>query len=64
MLRYLPYPPAQYLVDGSGLLERALGHNLWPHLLHVEHEGVQGLLDVAVPTARIKAENKRNRGWT
>ena len=40
------YPSAEDLVDGRRLLERALGNDLGPHLLHVEHEGVQRLLDV------------------
>lgn len=40
------YPPAQDLVDGGAFLQRALSHHLGPHLLHVEHEGVQGLLYV------------------
>ena len=39
-------PAAQYLVDGGALLEGALRHHLGPLLLHVQHEGVQGLLDV------------------
>lgn len=39
------YPPAQDLVDGSTFLQCALSHHLGPHLLHVEHEGVQGFLD-------------------
>ncbi len=42
----ITHPPAEDLVDGRRFLERALGHDLWAHLLHVEHEGVQGLLDV------------------
>lgn len=41
-----PYPPAQDLVDGSTFLQRALGHHLGPHLLHVQHEGIERLLDV------------------
>lgn len=40
-----PYPSAQDLVDGSTLLERALCYDLGSHLLHVQHEGVEGLLD-------------------
>lgn len=43
-----PYPPAQDLVDGCALLQRALGHHLGPHLLHVQHEGVERLLDVGL----------------
>ena len=42
----LAYPSAEDLVDGRRLLERALGLNDGPHLLHVEHERVQRLLDV------------------
>ena len=38
--------PAQDLVDGGAFFERALRHHLGPHLLHVQHEGVQRLLDV------------------
>ena len=38
--------PAKYLVDGCTFLERALRHHLGPHLLHVQHERVQRLLDV------------------
>lgn len=40
------YLLSQYLVDGGALLEGALGHHLGALLLHEEHEGVQGLLDV------------------
>lgn len=40
------YPPAQDLVDGSTFLQCALSHHLGPHLLHVEHEGIQRLLYV------------------
>lgn len=40
------HPPAEYLVDGRALLQRTLRNHLRPHLLHVQHEGVQGLLDV------------------
>ena len=38
--------PTQDLVDGSAFFERALRHHLSAHLLHVQHEGVQRLLDV------------------
>lgn len=34
------------LVDGGGLLQSALLLNLRPHLLHEEHESIQGFLDV------------------
>jgi hypothetical protein len=47
-VKLLPYPSAQDLVDGGRLLERALGLHHWPHLLHVEHERVQRLLDVVL----------------
>lgn len=40
------YPPPQDLVDGSTFLQCALSHHLGPHLLHVEHEGIQGFLYV------------------
>ena len=43
---FVSYPPAEDLVDGGGLLERALGLHHRPHLLHVQHERVQRLLDV------------------
>lgn len=34
------YPPSQDLIDGSALLQRALGDHIRAHLFHVEHEGV------------------------
>ena len=40
------YPSAEDLVDGGALFERAFGYHFGPHLLHVEHERVQRLLDV------------------
>ena len=42
----MTHPPPEDLVDGCGLLEGALGLHHRPHLLHVQHEGVQRLLDV------------------
>lgn len=42
-------PLAQDLVDGGALLHFALGHNFGPLLPHVEHEGVERLLDVGLP---------------
>lgn len=39
------YPSSEYLVDGGALLERALGDDFGPHLLHVEHKGVEWLFD-------------------
>lgn len=42
----LTYPSAQDLVDGGALLERAFSHHVSAHLLHVQHERVQRLLDV------------------
>lgn len=41
-------PSAQELVDSCRLLERAFGLHNWPHLFHVQHEGVQRLFDVRV----------------
>lgn len=40
-----PHPAAQDLVDGSTLLECAFCNNLGSHLLHVQHEGIEWLLD-------------------
>lgn len=40
------HPSAEDLVDGGGLLERALSDDFGAHLLHVEHESVKRLLDV------------------
>ena len=40
------HPSSEDLVDGRRLLQGALGLNDRPHLLHVEHERVQRLLDV------------------
>ena len=42
----IAYPSSENLVDGSALFERALGHHLCPHLLHVKHERVQRFLDM------------------
>ena len=42
------YLPAEDLVDGRRLLEGALRHHLGAHLLHVQHEGVERLLDVGL----------------
>lgn len=44
----LSHPSSQDLVDGGALFQRALGHHLGPHLLHVEHKGVQRLLYVGL----------------
>ena len=52
------HPSSEDLVDGGGFLERALGLDDGPHLLHVEHEGVQRLLDVGL-LARVA---RRRRG--
>lgn len=43
---YVTYPSSQDLIDGSALLQRALGDHIRTHLFHVEHEGVKRLLDV------------------
>lgn len=40
-----PYPPAQDLVDSRALLQGALSDDFCPHLFHIQHESVQGLLD-------------------
>lgn len=42
--RCRPDLPSQDLVDGRALLQGTLGHHLGPHLLHIQHEGVQRLL--------------------
>ena len=42
------YPSSENLIDGRRLLQRALGLDHRPHLLHVEHERVQRLLDVVL----------------
>lgn len=39
-------PSAQDLVDGSTLLERAFLDHTGSHLLHVQHERIERLLDV------------------
>jgi len=41
------HPSSKNLINGRRLLQRALVHDLWPHLLHKKHEGVEGLLDVS-----------------
>lgn len=40
---------AQYLVDGGALFHFALSHHLGPLVSHVQHEGVERLLDVGLP---------------
>lgn len=40
-----PYPPSQDLVDGRTLLQCAFSNDLRPHLFHIQHESIQGLLD-------------------
>lgn len=40
-----PHPAAQNLVDGSTLLECTLCNDFGSHLLHVQHKGVEWLLD-------------------
>lgn len=42
------YPSTQDLIDGRGLLKRTFGLHHGTHLLHVEHESVEGLLDVVL----------------
>lgn len=37
---YVTYPSSQDLIDGSALLQCALGDHICTHLFHVEHEGV------------------------
>lgn len=41
-------PPAQDLVDGRALLQRALGHDLRSHFLHIQHERIQRFLYVGL----------------
>lgn len=43
------HPLAQYLVDGSALFHFALSHHFGPLVSHVQHEGVERLLDVGLP---------------
>lgn len=43
------HPLAQYLVDGGALFHFALSHHLGPLVSHVQHEGVERLLDVGLP---------------
>ena len=63
----MSYPPSENLVDGRRLLQRALRHDLGPHLLHVEHERVQRLLDVrllgllARAATAFRRETRRSR---
>ena len=38
--------PAQNLVDCCAFFEGAFGYHLRPHLLHVQHERIQRLLDM------------------
>ncbi len=42
---FMPLLPED-LVDCRGLLEGALLLDAWSHLLHEEHKGVEGFLDV------------------
>jgi hypothetical protein len=57
------YPSAEDLVDGGALFERAFGYHFGPHLLHVEHERVQRLLDVRLLLLGgcCKSEPRRTR---
>lgn len=43
-----PYLSPQDLVNGRAFLQGALGHHLGPHLLHIQHEGIQRLLHVGL----------------
>lgn len=43
------HPLAQYLVDGGALFHFALSHHLGPLVSHIQHEGVERLLDVGLP---------------
>jgi hypothetical protein len=47
LARRCTYPFAQYLVNGRTLLQCALGLDGGAHFFHVQHEGIEGLLDVA-----------------
>lgn len=38
-----PYLSSQDLVNGGTFLQGALSHHLGPHLLHIQHEGIQRL---------------------
>lgn len=40
------YLSSQDLVNGCTFLQGTLGHHLGPHLLHIQHEGIQGLFHV------------------
>ena len=53
------HPPAEDLVDGGRLLERALLDDGRAHLLHEEHEGVERLLDVRLLLRRRRLVGRR-----
>lgn len=40
------YPSSKNLVDGSTLFQSALCHYFGSHLLHIQHESIQGLFDM------------------
>lgn len=42
------YPSPQDLVDGGTFFQRALGHDLGPHFLHIQHERVKRFLYVGL----------------
>lgn len=42
------YPSPQDLVDGRAFFQRALGHDLCPHFLHIQHECVKRFLYVGL----------------
>lgn len=44
----LTYPSAEYLIDGGAFFEGALRHHFGTHLLHIQHKGVEGFLDVGL----------------
>lgn len=40
---------AEHLVDSSRFLDDTLFHYFWSSFLHIDHEGIEWLLDVLVP---------------
>lgn len=56
------YPSSKYLIDGSAFFEGTFGNDFRPHLLHVEHERVQRLLDVRL-AAQLTAKTLIKRKW-
>lgn len=53
------YPSSKDLVDGGALFQSALCHYFGSHLLHIQHERIQGFLDMRPLVLLFLRRNRR-----